>query len=70
MPRRWSLGLDRIHYEGIDGDYDRLKKTVKAHELYDGDTKLSLSGHIRASKDLSGPTSNDASTPKNRRWGR
>ncbi|CAL9519640.1 hypothetical protein SUDANB105_03784 [Streptomyces sp. enrichment culture] len=70
MPRRWSLGLDRLHYEAIDGDYDRLKKTAKAHELHDGDRKMPLSGRSGPSKGLSGPSSNDANTPKKRRWGR
>ncbi|WP_405466111.1 hypothetical protein OG783_23660 [Streptomyces jietaisiensis] len=69
MPRRWSLGVDRTHYEGIDGDYDRLKKTAKAHEVHD-DGKLPLRGSRRPSGDLSGPSSNDASTPQKRRWRR
>lgn len=67
MPRRWSLGVDRIHSDGLDGDYDRLKKTVKAHELHDGDRKLPPPS--RGSKNQSG-TSPDASTPQKRRWGR
>ncbi|MFF8859491.1 hypothetical protein [Streptomyces althioticus] len=70
MPRRWSRGIDRLHYEEIDGDYDRLKKTAKAHDLHDGNRKLPLTGRTRPSKDLSGPTSNDASTPKKRGWRR
>ncbi|MEV6051553.1 hypothetical protein [Streptomyces sp. NPDC052107] len=68
MPRNWSRGVDRIHYEGIDGDYDRLKKTAKAHELHDHQRNAKPSRPGRT--DLSGPTSNDANTPKKRRWGR
>ncbi|MGP4049667.1 hypothetical protein [Streptomyces sp. 2A115] len=68
MPRRWSLGVDRIHSDGLDGDYDELKKTVKAHQLHDGDAKLPRpSGR---SKNQSGPSSSNASTPQKRRWGR
>ncbi|MFJ3337217.1 hypothetical protein [Streptomyces sp. NPDC086766] len=68
MPRNWSRGVERIAYEGIDGEYDRLKKTAKAHDLHDSkrDAKPSRTGRT----DLSGPTSNDANTPKKRRWGR
>lgn len=69
MPRRWSLGVDRIHYEGIDGDYDRLKKTAKAHSRHDKG-ELKLSGSDQPSKDVSGPSSDNASTPQKRRWGR
>ncbi|WP_406415001.1 hypothetical protein [Streptomyces sp. NBC_01614] len=70
MPRRWSLGVDRIRYEGIDGDYDRLKKTAKAHSLHDtGKLKLS-GGSGQPSNDLSGPSSDNAGTPQKRRWGR
>ncbi|MEU7338253.1 hypothetical protein [Streptomyces sp. NPDC007074] len=69
MPRRWSLGVDRLHYEeGLDGDYDRLKKTVKAHQVHDGDTKLPPAS--RGSKGQSDTTSRDANTPQKRRWGR
>jgi hypothetical protein len=68
MPRRWSLGVDRTHYEGIDGDYDRLKKTAKAHSRHDSG-KLPTSGG-RRSKDQSGPSSSNANTPQKRRWGR
>ncbi|MGW9592442.1 hypothetical protein ACWHLZ_19240 [Streptomyces chartreusis] len=69
MPRRWSLGVDRTHYEGIDGDYDRLKKTAQAHSLHDSG-KLDLSRSDQPSKNLSGPSSDSASTPQKRRWGR
>ncbi|MFF4903670.1 hypothetical protein ACFY2T_02275 [Streptomyces sp. NPDC001260] len=68
MPRRWSLGVDRTHYEGIDGDYDRLKKTVKAHDRHDSGNLPTTGG--RPSKDQSGPSSNSANTPQKRRWGR
>ncbi|GGN66820.1 hypothetical protein GCM10011579_038630 [Streptomyces albiflavescens] len=68
MPRRWSLGVDRIHSDGLDGEYDQLKKTVKAHQLHDGATKLPAPS--RGSKNQSQTTSRDASTPQKRRWGR
>ncbi|MFF8424874.1 hypothetical protein ACF07Y_06890 [Streptomyces sp. NPDC016566] len=68
MPRNWSLGVNRIHSDGLDGEYDRAKKTAKAHALHDGerDMKASRPGRM----DLSGPTSSDANTPQKRRWGR
>jgi len=68
MPLNWSRGVDRIHYDGIDGEYDRAKKTAKAHKLHDGqrNTKPSRPGRT----ELSGPTNNDVNTPKKRRWGR
>ncbi|MFF4396865.1 hypothetical protein [Streptomyces sp. NPDC001480] len=67
MPRIWSRGVDRIHSDGLDGEYDRLKKTAKAHELHDsGRAKPSRPGRA----DLSGPSSSESSTPQKRRWGR
>ncbi|MEU2111873.1 hypothetical protein [Streptomyces sp. NPDC019507] len=66
MPRRWSLGVDRLHYDGIDGEYDRMKKTEKAHSVHDADRGRPT----RSTGAVSGPTSSDASTPQKRRWGR
>ncbi|MEU6365307.1 hypothetical protein ABZ876_06080 [Streptomyces sp. NPDC046931] len=68
MPRRWSLGVDRIHSDGLDGDYDRLKKTAKAHKLHDSkrDAKPTRTGRT----ELSGPSDSQASSPQKRRWGR
>ncbi|MFG2635289.1 hypothetical protein ACGFX8_15480 [Streptomyces sp. NPDC048362] len=68
MPRIWSRGVDRIQYEAIDGEYDRLKKTAKAHELHDSDRAAKRSRPGRT--DLSGPASSDANTPQKRRWRR
>uniref|UniRef100_A0AAU3HWQ3 Transposase n=1 Tax=Streptomyces sp. NBC_01393 TaxID=2903851 RepID=A0AAU3HWQ3_9ACTN len=68
MPRRWSLGVDRIPSDALDGDYDRLKKIVKAHHLHDRDTKLPSPS--RGSKNQSQTTSRNTSTPQKRRWGR
>ncbi|MGW3066234.1 hypothetical protein ACWDA8_22685 [Streptomyces sp. NPDC001130] len=68
MPRIWSRGVDRTHYEGIDGEYDRAKKTAKAHELHDSNRTAKSSRSGRG--DASGPSSSDASTPQKRRWGR
>ncbi|MCF3130607.1 hypothetical protein [Streptomyces olivochromogenes] len=67
MPRKWSKGVDRIAYEAIDGEYDRLKKTAKAHGLHDSQRSAKPSPGRTA---LSGPTSSNANTPKKRRWGR
>jgi hypothetical protein len=66
MPRRWSLGVDRILSDDLDGDFDRLKKTAKAHQLHDTD---------RAKPDRNGRSSNaaaseDANTPQKRGWRR
>ncbi|MFI1926880.1 hypothetical protein [Streptomyces sp. NPDC020377] len=67
MPRRWSLGPDRILSDGLDGDFDRLKKTVKAHELHDTgrNTKPSRG---RSADEASGPASRQANTPQKRGW--
>ncbi|MGN9756769.1 hypothetical protein [Streptomyces sp. SD31] len=69
MPRRWSLGVDRIHSDGLDGDYDRLKKTAKAHSLHDTQ-RAEKPTRPGKSTDTSGPASTTASTPQKRRWGR
>ncbi|MFF7367404.1 hypothetical protein [Streptomyces tricolor] len=68
MPRKWSLGVGRIHSDGLDGEYDVLKKTAKAHERHDSDRDDKPSRPRRT--DLSGPSSADANTPQKRRWGR
>ncbi|MFI8238366.1 hypothetical protein ACIF83_14045 [Streptomyces sp. NPDC085866] len=68
MPRNWSLGVSRIHSDGLDGEYDRAKKTAKAHELHDSGRNAKASRPGRT--DLSGPSSSDANTPQKRRWGR
>jgi hypothetical protein len=71
MPRRWSLGVDRLHYEAIDGEYDCLKKTIKAHDTHDEPRGQKWPRQNRPSDDVSGPSSSDANTPQTRRrWGR
>ncbi|GAA2482466.1 hypothetical protein [Streptomyces gobitricini] len=71
MPRRWSLGLDRLHYEGIDGEYEHLKKTAQAHRKHDAPRGQKWPSRNRPGDDVPGPSSSDASTPQTRRrWGR
>ncbi|MFD5797292.1 hypothetical protein ACFWIO_27940 [Streptomyces diastatochromogenes] len=70
MPRRWSLGVDRILSDGLDGEYDRLKKTAKAHELHDTDRDTKPARRGRSSNEASGPASHNASTPQKRGWRR
>ncbi|WP_030346979.1 hypothetical protein [Streptomyces sp. NRRL S-1022] len=67
MPRRWSLGVDRILSDGLDGDYDRLKKTAKAHQLHDTDRAAKPGRHGRSSNTAA---SEDANTPQKRGWRR
>ncbi|MBD2817123.1 hypothetical protein ACIQVQ_24115 [Streptomyces rochei] len=63
MPRRWSLGVDRILSDGLDGDYDRLKKTAKAHQLHDTDRATKPDRRGRSSNTA---VSEDANTPQKR----
>ncbi|MEU5663707.1 hypothetical protein [Streptomyces longwoodensis] len=67
MPCSWSRGVSRLLSDGLDGEYDVLKKTAKAHERHDSnrDAKPSRPGRT----DLSGPSNAQASTPQKRRWG-
>ncbi|MFG2380824.1 hypothetical protein [Streptomyces avermitilis] len=67
MPRNWSRGVDRIPQDPIDGDYDRLKKVVKAHELHDKDRAVKGTPAGRFSNEAS---SSNASTPQKRGWRR
>ncbi|WP_432170847.1 hypothetical protein [Streptomyces sp. 1222.5] len=67
MPRRWSLGVERIHYEDLDGDYDRLKKTAKAHDLNDKGRPFKPNRRERSSNPA---TSENANTPQKRGWRR
>ncbi|CAL9444097.1 hypothetical protein SUDANB126_02331 [Streptomyces sp. enrichment culture] len=70
MPRRWSLGTDRIRSDALDSEIDQLKKIAKAHTMHDRDrdAKPARDGH--ASKGSGGATSPNASTPQKRGWRR
>ncbi|MEU2617547.1 hypothetical protein ABZ642_05170 [Streptomyces sp. NPDC007157] len=67
MPRNWSRGVDRIPPDALDGDYDRLKKVVKAHELHDKDRAVKATRPSRSSTEAS---SSNVSTPQMRGWRR
>jgi hypothetical protein len=67
MPRRWSLGVDRIHYDELDGDYDRLKKTAKAHELHEPGRPFKPGRRDRSSN---AAASEKVNTPQKRGWRR
>ncbi|WP_328845633.1 hypothetical protein [Streptomyces sp. NBC_00258] len=66
MPRRWSLGVDRILSDGLDGDCDRNKKTAKAHSLHDTDPGVKPSRPGGSS----GPSSSSANTSQKKGWRR
>jgi hypothetical protein len=70
MPRRWSLGVDRIPPDPLDGEYDRLKKVAKAHELHDSSREAKAARRGRSSDDVSGATSTNANSPQKRGWRR
>lgn len=70
MPRRWSLGVDRIPSDPLDGEYDGLKKIAKAHELHDSGRDAKASRRGRSSDDVSGATSPNANSPQKRGWRR
>jgi hypothetical protein len=69
MPR-WSRGTDRTHTTPLDSDYDQTKKIASAHQRHDAERggKLPKFGSKGSpgnpSNDLSGPSSNSASTRK------
>ncbi|MET8807219.1 hypothetical protein [Streptomyces sp. NPDC004546] len=67
MPRRWSLGVDRIQYDELDGDYDRLKKTAKAHELHEPGRAFKPGRCDRSSNAVA---SENANSPQKRGWRR
>ncbi|MET9893703.1 hypothetical protein ABZZ47_26525 [Streptomyces sp. NPDC006465] len=67
MPRNWSRGADRIPPDPIDGDYDRLKKIVKAHQLHDSDRPAKATRAGRSSNEAS---SRNANTPQKHGWWR
>ncbi|MEU2954060.1 hypothetical protein [Streptomyces xanthochromogenes] len=64
---RWSKGADRIPPDALDGDYDRLKKVAKAHELHDKDRAAKAT---RLGPSSIEAASSNASTPQKRGWRR
>ncbi|MCW7942117.1 hypothetical protein AAW14_08735 [Streptomyces hygroscopicus] len=70
MPRRWSRGVDRILSDGLDGEYDRLKKTAKAHQVHDTQRTAKPARSGRTPNNGSAPASNNANTPQKRGWRR